>query len=1402
MSEYFHSKLKACLRTLALLAMLFAVPAAMAAGGTIYYVSANGDDAKDGLTADTAFATLAKAVETANANADTKEIVVLTSLSVPASVEITGAYTLKGNTADPADTVLTAQGNVGPLVKLSQTGGMVAHLTLSGGTGSGSNPANLWLTAGSTATNCVVCNGKGGNQLVLRNENGLVTHCIVRDNSLDSNSGVGIYQVGAEAVTDHSVICNNLNFSDWNGRGSGIMLEGGVVRYSEIVDNSAISRLTRAMPGAGIYIIGKSVVHHCLIARNKGGNAGGYRSNNAGAAIHVKADGVAVSNCTIVANESVMDCIGGICDAGRNNHFSDLILWKNQGLTSSPSGTPDFFAGSGIWEKILSTIAVGTDPIVGDPAFADFANGDYSLTAGSAAIGAGTDGCDLGYKPYVGTALAVGLKPLGDKPLAAGVRTFEAVSRAAEGAVSYRWRLDDLGAGTEGTWTDYAPAATYDATLVPGHFKLLVEAKDVSVTAARAELDFRVAVEKVYLVPIGTEGNVPVVPYSTPETAANDIQEAIRYCGPGSELIAADGVYSIDGEVFVDEQVTVKSVHGPAKTTIARIGDPGKGGGFRLLKLAGAGSVVSGFTLSNAFLNDKAHVGAAAFLAPGALLENCVIEKFGKGGDNAVYCDNASVRGCVFRNADGYGLNDTNGGALYLTGASACVSDSVFTNLYPDASWSGSGSAIYAVGGSRIERCIIRDCKNERGGINNRGLGSVFLQNAFIYDSLLEDNQFRQGSGIFVKGGPSEIVNCTIVNNRADDKGAGLYVDGNPVLTVKNTIFYGNHANSPGSAADDSWTGLGGSNVKVSYLAAPTVAEAIGEGSISLPEGPGFADADKGDYSLSQASPCRDTGDNGSRLETEADLAGNSRIVKGTIDIGAYEFQVSDKLSCGFTVSGNREVGQPVVLSASVDGANLEGLQMRWRYTNVDTQETIWTSESASLEESLPLSAGRYTFALEAWTTAQPQRSLFEDPAIYNVVAKDVYLVSPENAAGAPVYPYGSWETAATNLAMAMTAAGGGSTVTAARGDYGVESTILLDRGIRLVSLEGPEVTSIYRAYPLNDAGHVFRSLSLSDAGACVSGFTVSNHIAVSGEDGSAIQNHFGTIANCVITRNDSDAAGLGKGGALLNFNGLVTDCVFEGNERGCAGTAFKQSGEKARTERCVVRNNRLSSYHAIGMVNVKGGVVSDCVITNNSVVSPKENGQFGGGVYLAGGTLYNCLVAMNRGAGGAGGVLLNSGSIVNCTIVSNVVSGKADGNSAQAGGIAAYNNYSRAYITNTIVADNWNEKADGTLQHAHNAALYKERPLFLSHTLLDNWEAIDPDAEGCLAVDPLFKDADHSNWRLGIRSPCRDAGVTLDFQRTGLDLDGRPRVSHRDLVDLGCYEADFFGNHTILILR
>ena len=101
-------------RCLAVAAGIMSVGLAQA---TTYYVSSGGSDDASGTSRDTPFATIGTAVAAANADETAEAVVLLSDLTSAATVEITGAYTLKGDTADPAATTLSASGTVSPLVK-------------------------------------------------------------------------------------------------------------------------------------------------------------------------------------------------------------------------------------------------------------------------------------------------------------------------------------------------------------------------------------------------------------------------------------------------------------------------------------------------------------------------------------------------------------------------------------------------------------------------------------------------------------------------------------------------------------------------------------------------------------------------------------------------------------------------------------------------------------------------------------------------------------------------------------------------------------------------------------------------------------------------------------------------------------------------------------------------------------------------------------------------------------------------------------------------------------------------------------------------------------------------------------------------------------------------------------
>lgn len=285
----------------------------------------------------------------------------------------------------------------------------------------------------------------------------------------------------------------------------------------------------------------------------------------------------------------------------------------------------------------------------------------------------------------------------------------------------------------------------------------------------------------------------------------------------------------------------------------------------------------------------------------------------------------------------------SSGGAVYISNyANTQFTDVVFTN---NIATTGSGGAINIVGNSSIsaipnEISITggsfsgNSCAGSGGAAyistntkaniknvlfsGNTGSaagGALFLfsdgdanaTNVTILNSIFYNNEAKGASTSSVFGGGgvasstntnSLIKNCTFYSNKATFRNGGALaiVATAKSVVVANCIMYGNTAPGVGAANPD--ISDGSSNPSVLDLKYSLTQEigTSGVNGMEVGADPFFLSTNPLAPNFLQLNPITDSpvidlGDNGSITGLLTDFAGNPRIYKGRVDMGAYEYQ-------------------------------------------------------------------------------------------------------------------------------------------------------------------------------------------------------------------------------------------------------------------------------------------------------------------------------------------------------------------------------------------------------------------------------------------------------------------------------------------------------------------------------
>jgi hypothetical protein len=368
------------------------------------------------------------------------------------------------------------------------------------------------------------------------------------------------------------------------------------------------------------------------------------------------------------------------------------------------------------------------------------------------------------------------------------------------------------------------------------------------------------------------------------------IQAGINAASSGDTVLVAPGTY-IENINFNGKAITVISASGAKATTI----DGGqKGPVVTFSSGESSASTLRGFTIQNG--NATAGVGEGGGISvegsSPTILNNVIVNNQACEGDGIGVGFGSPVikNNKILKNFDS-ACGGIGGGGIGVRGASAAqiIQNTISGNRTGSY---GGGIALWSGNAVLIENNFI---SGNTAYANGGGI-SMFndVSSVAIVQNVIWGNWSGTGNGVYWSNPPSLLVNNTIADSPKATGGSTVWADGfccSPTM-VNNIIV-------AAAGATNAFTCNYGDFPPQSFIfndAFSTNGPAFGgmctdqtgkNGNISA--NPQFAG--KNNYRLTANSPAINVGDNSAPDLPKKDIAGKPRIVGGTVDLGAYEFQ-------------------------------------------------------------------------------------------------------------------------------------------------------------------------------------------------------------------------------------------------------------------------------------------------------------------------------------------------------------------------------------------------------------------------------------------------------------------------------------------------------------------------------
>ena len=517
------------------------------------------------------------------------------------------------------------------------------------------------------------------------------------------------------------------------------------------------------------------------------------------------------------------------------------------------------------------------------------------------------------------------------------------------------------------------------------------------------------------------------------------------------------------------------------------------------------------------------------------------------------------------------------GGTIRNCRVSACTSG---------AFWANGGITIMSADGC-AEFCEVDHCTT--GGTNASGAGITVIDGR-VRGCFIHDNKIgKSGGGIYATG-TAHVGECTVVRNTVTGLGcdsAGIYAKDKSKTVVSNCVMWANVDYSRTNTESFDWGGTANCFKKCA-----TPGAAINGNNFRV-DNPGFADPDADDFTPVAGSPLIGAG-------------------FGGVDIGAFQSAIAG-FTVGFVTSSDRfALGRTVTLTARLHNAPEEGDES-FVFTVTAPSGTETVLEGATVEFT-PEETGVHAVKV----TAQKG----EVAATPTIRAKS-FVVAPATFEVSTV----------AALLSALDQAADGTEIKLAAGDYPLDSTLVIDKGVKLTGA-GRDVTKLLRPSTAKD---MYNVLTICHADAVVSCLTVTggHNPSAGGANGVWIIGPGGRIEDCRITGNNGSEWYANAGGVyLITSDGVVSRCIVDDNTcQGQSATAGGIYNRCGRVDNCLIAGNK--GKNGAGVNVAKGGQVRNCTIVNNTASTA------GGGIYVDADQ--------------------STTKIVNCIIDSNVCNGSGD---------------------------------------------------------------------------------------------------------------------------------------------